>query len=184
MKRFLALILSLSMALALAACGGGNQPAAEPDSTGSAAETTSGNTAEPAAEGSTELNIYMWQQYISEQLVADFEEANNCTVNISYMSDNADAVTRLTAGGGDQYDLIMTCDAYMESLIAGGYVEKLDNELDTLEKEMAQYKEQDEDVLTYALFPQVAMDFFKYRDAQKTKVDEKMGDKEHGAYPV
>ena len=91
MKRFLALILSLSMALALAACGGGNQPAAEPDSTSSAAETTSGNTAEPAAEGSTELNIYMWQQYISEQLVADFEEANNCTVNISYMSDNADA---------------------------------------------------------------------------------------------
>ena len=129
MKRFLALILSLSMALALAACGGGNQPAAEPDSTGSAAETTSGNTAEPAAEGSTELNIYMWQQYISEQLVADFEEANNCTVNISYMSDNADAVTRLTAGGGDQYDLIMTCDAYMESLIAGGYVEKLDKSL-------------------------------------------------------
>ena len=32
---------------------------------------------------------------------------------------------------------------------------------------MAQYKEQDEDVLTYALFPQVAMDFFKYRQAQK-----------------
>ena len=64
------------------------------------------------------------------------------------------------------------------------YADLLDNELDTLEKEMAQYKEQDEDVLTYALFPQVAMDFFKYRDAQKTKVDEKMGDKEHGAYPV
>ena len=64
------------------------------------------------------------------------------------------------------------------------YADLLDNELDTLEKEMAQYKEQDEDVLTYALFPQVAMDFFKYRDAQKTGIDAKKADTENGAYPV
>ena len=122
MKRFLALILALTMALALAACGGGNEPAAEtPSGETPAAETPAGEET-----ASTELNIYMWQQYISDQVVSDFEEANNCTVNISYMSDNADAVTRLTSGGGDQYDLIMTCDAYMESLIAGGYVEELD----------------------------------------------------------
>ena len=60
----------------------------------------------------------------------------------------------------------------------------LDNELQTLESEMAQYKEQDEDVLSYALFPQVATDFFKYRDAQKTKVDAAVADTENGAYPV
>ncbi|HIT65895.1 MAG TPA: oxaloacetate decarboxylase subunit alpha [Candidatus Merdisoma merdipullorum] len=58
------------------------------------------------------------------------------------------------------------------------------NELDTLEKEMAQYKEQDEDVLTYALFPQVAVDFFKYRDAQEKKVDAEVADTKNGAYPV
>ena len=58
------------------------------------------------------------------------------------------------------------------------------NELDTLEKEMAQYKEQDEDVLTYALFPQVATDFFKYRDAQEKKVDVTEADTQNGAYPV
>ena len=39
------------------------------------------------------------------------------------------------------------------------------------EKEIAQYKEMDEDVLTYALFPQVAIDYFKYRQAQETGVD-------------
>ena len=38
---------------------------------------------------------------------------------------------------------------------------------------MKQWKQQDEDVLTYALFPQVAIDFFKYRQAQEKKVDEK-----------
>ena len=58
------------------------------------------------------------------------------------------------------------------------------NELHTLEAEMSQYKEQDEDVLSYALFPQVAVDFFKYRDAQKTKVDASVADTKNGAYPV
>lgn len=51
-------------------------------------------------------------------------------------------------------------------------------------QECAQYSQQDEDVLTYALFPQVATDFFKYRDAQQTKVDAKVADTEDGAYPV
>ena len=37
-------------------------------------------------------------------------------------------------------------------------------ELKEMEKEMARYKQQDEDVLSYALFPQVAVDFFKYRE--------------------
>ena len=45
----------------------------------------------------------------------------------------------------------------------------LENELGKLEGEMAQYKEQDEDVLSYALFPQVATDFFKYRQAQEKR---------------
>ena len=42
----------------------------------------------------------------------------------------------------------------------------------------------DEDVLTYALFPQVAIDYFKYRQAQKTGVDPTEGDSKNKAYPV
>ncbi len=60
----------------------------------------------------------------------------------------------------------------------------LENELDKLEKEIAQYKQQDEDVLTYALFPQVAIDYFKYREAQQTKVDATVADTENKTYPV
>ncbi len=56
--------------------------------------------------------------------------------------------------------------------------------LEKFEKEMAQYKRQDEDVLSYALFPQVATDFFKYRDAQDTGVDMNKADTKNGAYPV
>ena len=58
------------------------------------------------------------------------------------------------------------------------------NELDKLESEMKQYKQQDEDVLSYALFPQVAIDFFKYREAQQTGIDAKKADEANGAYPV
>ncbi len=56
--------------------------------------------------------------------------------------------------------------------------------LPQFEKDIAAYKQQDEDVLTYALFPEVAMDFFKYRDAQNTGVDVAKADAENKAYPV
>ncbi len=60
----------------------------------------------------------------------------------------------------------------------------LDNEMDKLEAEMKEWKQQDEDVLSYALFPQVATDFFKYRKAQQDKVDLSKADTKNGAYPV
>lgn len=60
----------------------------------------------------------------------------------------------------------------------------IEPEMDKLEAEMAQWKEQEEDVLSYALFPQVATDFFKYRQAQKTKIDPNAADTKNGAYPV
>ena len=60
----------------------------------------------------------------------------------------------------------------------------LEPELKKIEAEMIQYKEQDEDVLSYALFPQVATEFFKYRQAQRTKVDSTVADTVNGAYPV
>ncbi len=58
------------------------------------------------------------------------------------------------------------------------------DELDTLRGEMAQWSQQEEDVLSYALFPQVATEFFKYREAQQKKVDPTMADTKNGAYPV
>ncbi|MFT3985517.1 MAG: oxaloacetate decarboxylase subunit alpha [Lachnospiraceae bacterium] len=58
------------------------------------------------------------------------------------------------------------------------------NELDKLESEMKEWKQQDEDVLTYALFPQVAIDYFKYRQAQQEKVDMSKADSTNGIYPV
>ena len=56
--------------------------------------------------------------------------------------------------------------------------------LKKFEEEVKEYKQQDEDVLSYALFPQVATDFFKYREAQQTGVDTAAADTANGAYPA
>ncbi|MDO5540899.1 MAG: oxaloacetate decarboxylase subunit alpha [Eubacteriales bacterium] len=62
--------------------------------------------------------------------------------------------------------------------------DKIEPQLEKLKKECAQWTQQEEDVLSYALFPQVATDFFKYREAQQTKVDATVADTKNGAYPV
>ncbi len=52
------------------------------------------------------------------------------------------------------------------------------------EEECKQWKRQDEDVLSYALFPKVATEYFEYRDAQSTGVDSTLADKNDKVYPV
>lgn len=57
-------------------------------------------------------------------------------------------------------------------------------QLERLEEEMAEWKQQEEDVLTYALFPKVAVEYFKYRNAQENKIDITLADNKTKAYPV
>ena len=57
-------------------------------------------------------------------------------------------------------------------------------QLPKFEEEVGPWKQQEEDVLSYALFPQVALDFFKYRQAQQSGVDMNKADTANGVYPV
>ena len=57
-------------------------------------------------------------------------------------------------------------------------------ELDQLRGEIAQYMEQDEDVLSYALFPEVSKKFFEYRKAKKYNLDAEHADKENGIHSI
>jgi len=60
----------------------------------------------------------------------------------------------------------------------------IEPELENVKKEMAEYREQDEDILTYAMFPQVAKKFFEWRKAQKYKIDPDMVDYENRVHPM
>ena len=75
---------------------------------------------------------------------------------------------------GDEKDQAITCRP----------ADLLEPGLAKFEEEMKQWKQQDEDVLSYALFPKVASEFFKYREAQQTGVDPAVADTKNGAYPV
>ncbi len=57
-------------------------------------------------------------------------------------------------------------------------------ELEQLRSEIAQYLEQDEDVLSYALFPEVSKKFFEYRKAKKYALDAEHADKENGIHSI
>jgi oxaloacetate decarboxylase alpha subunit len=49
---------------------------------------------------------------------------------------------------------------------------------------MKEYLEQEEDVLSYALFPQVAENFFKLRQAGKYGIDSNLVDYKDKVHPV
>ena len=57
-------------------------------------------------------------------------------------------------------------------------------ELDKLRQECAEWIEQEEDVLSYAQFGQVAVKFFENRRNAKYNLDGKHGDAENGVHPV
>jgi oxaloacetate decarboxylase alpha subunit len=60
----------------------------------------------------------------------------------------------------------------------------LQPELDNIRRQIGEYIEQDEDVLTYALFPPVAENFFKQRQAEKYKIDSSMVDFKDRIHPI
>ncbi|HOJ10720.1 MAG TPA: oxaloacetate decarboxylase subunit alpha [Clostridiales bacterium] len=57
-------------------------------------------------------------------------------------------------------------------------------ELESIKSQMNEYMEREEDILSYALFPQVAEKYFKYRQAQKYKIDSNLVDYENQTHPV
>lgn len=57
-------------------------------------------------------------------------------------------------------------------------------EYEKYKSEMKEYYTQEEDVLSYALFNEVAVNFFKWRMANKQAVDKDMAENKDGVYPV
>lgn len=65
-----------------------------------------------------------------------------------------------------------------EDVITCRPADKLEPELEKAAKEIAYYTESDEDILSYALFPQIAKKFFEERHAGKYKIDSNLTNKD------
>ena len=71
-----------------------------------------------------------------------------------------------------------------EKRITGRPADDIPNELDKFRSEISEYIEQDEDVLSYALFGPVAIKYFEFRQGQKYKIDPTLADKENKIHPM
>ena len=71
-----------------------------------------------------------------------------------------------------------------EPLIQGRPADSLPPEIGRIRKEIAPWYEQEEDILSYALFENVARDFFEYRKAKKYGIDAVHADPVLGVHPV
>ena len=71
-----------------------------------------------------------------------------------------------------------------EKVITHRPADDIPPELDKYRQEIREYYQQEEDILSYALFPQVATKFFQYRQAAQLGVDSTMLNKEDKVMPV
>jgi oxaloacetate decarboxylase alpha subunit len=71
-----------------------------------------------------------------------------------------------------------------EERVTGRPADLLEPELEKTKRLFAEYIEQDEDVLTGAMFPEPAKKFFQYRNAQRYKIDAGLLNEEDKVYPV
>jgi oxaloacetate decarboxylase alpha subunit len=71
-----------------------------------------------------------------------------------------------------------------DARVTGRPADYLQPELDKVKQEAAEYIEQDEDILTWAMFPQVAQKFFEHRRAQKYKIDGTLVNYEDRIHPI
>ena len=69
-------------------------------------------------------------------------------------------------------------------IITGRPADRLLPELDRMRHEIEEWMEQPEDVLSYAQFPKVAMDFFEKRRNKKAGINGKLLDKKNMIHPV
>jgi len=138
------LALGVVAALALSACGGGakatpTQPAAAatnaPASQGGFTSKPSGKTSasgfacpepNPRVEvTSTEVNLFVWTEYIPQDIIDCFEAVYGVKVNRDEYSSNEEMYAKLTAGG-TAYDLVQPTNNFVEPMIRQNMIQKLD----------------------------------------------------------
>ncbi|MBK8616170.1 MAG: spermidine/putrescine ABC transporter substrate-binding protein [Anaerolineales bacterium] len=117
---FTLLTLLVIASMALAACGGGGS-AATTESEADGPKVTSTGFACPAAEfpmevTSTEVNIFVWTEYIPVEMLECFELVYGVKVNRDEYSSNEEMYAKVSAGGSN-YDLVQPTD-YIIALMA------------------------------------------------------------------
>lgn len=117
------LALLIVASLALTACGGsGGGDGGKVTSTGYACPEPEF----PTEVTSTELNIFVWTEYIPPDMEECFELIYGITVNHDEYSANEEMYAKLSAGGSS-YDLVQPTDYIVSLMIRQGLLQELDH---------------------------------------------------------
>ena len=114
--------------MALAACGGGT---AVPEAATEASKVTSNGYICPVPEypaeiTSTELNLFVWTEYIPTEMIECFELVYGVRVQRhEYSSD--EGMLEGISSGGSVYDLVLPSDSTVASILAGNLLQELDH---------------------------------------------------------
>jgi len=122
------LVLLVLASMLLTACGG--KTAATQPADGGKIVTASGFECpqpEPRMEvTSKELNLFVWTEYIPQDMIDCFELVYGVKINRSEYSANEEMEPKLASGGAD-YDLVQPTDYFVGLLIRKGEIQKLDH---------------------------------------------------------
>jgi spermidine/putrescine-binding protein len=114
--------------LVLAACGG--RPTATETSTTAPKVTSSGYACPdpefPSEVTSTDLNLFVWTEYIPTEMVECFELIYGVKVHRDEYSTDEDLYDGVS-GGGSKYDLILPSDNSVAQLVGEGLLQELDH---------------------------------------------------------
>ncbi len=117
------LVVLLAASLTLAACG------AQQGSTDGEIVTSSGFVCPlPDYEievTSRELNLFVWTEYIPNDMIECFEKVYGVTVNREEFSSNEEMYAKVSAGGTN-YDLLQPTDYIVPLMVRQGLLQKLD----------------------------------------------------------
>ena len=63
------------------------------------------------------LNLFIWSEYIDPQVVADFEKAHQCKVEIDLFEDSESMLAKVQNGGAGLYDVVVVSDNMVPVMI-------------------------------------------------------------------
>lgn len=115
----------LIAALLAAACGGGATTQAPAESTAAESGSTCPEPNPRMEVTSTQLNLFVWTEYIPQETVDCFEEVYGIRVNKDEYSSNEEMYAKLSAGGAN-YDLVQPTDYIVALMIRQGLLQELD----------------------------------------------------------
>jgi putrescine transport system substrate-binding protein len=123
-----ALVSLLTAGLLLtAACSKSPTESAAPAAT-SAATSATAPGAGPALDKEKVLNLYIWNDYLADDTIANFEKETGIKVSLSNYGSNEELDSKL-APGESGYDIVVPSASFFGRQIKAGYYRKLDRSL-------------------------------------------------------